>query len=673
EFNMTPHDPINWSEGVEHLHNTSTSELYAMLGFSDHKIPFLNSEIDCKPDLSQIVRESNDDPTPPAPPSEKEPLSLRWHQVVGVVKMMECALTSQPVLLMDDIGLGKTMQVLMFFCVLAYYRDYYRAEKTYPGLWGSKAWQDFTGKLGSLPELPFLFVVPPTLVNQVVTECVRFLQSGSFDIVPYTAGYKTHKSMWDVIEKRSHTALQSDLDFVFLPQGKKKTSFNLRSLNIDVNTIYGHRFLAVAVDEAHGFRTTNKLYAAVSALRQRTELFVAMTATHIQTCAEDLCNIGKAMGIARFRDGNNDELKEMSTQIRRARFADKKALKNNEASTRTRLRGVLRSAEGTEAGYAADANYLKVNAQWMEVIRKKYEGLVIRRTAKSLDDTQQPIAGLEPYEEHTCILELYDHIRKTYYEALESIAVKQLDDSSFTKRFSSEVRINFYINICRCLLHKVYANLADSSVMKNYEAYLKDPLCKLDMLVEIVQHHLELDGALGKIPSRQLPGSQPPSPSSPAPQNEHQNPQSHGPGMPDKIIIYSFFATSFPLIELVLNNNGIKTLSINGKNKQSEQVSTLKKFKESAHDGPRVLIISNVGTTGLNIAFANILIIVDVLWSVLSDQQLIGRVWCYPQIKTVHIYRLIADKSPDILLNNLSYSKGFIQESFANIGNSLRE
>jgi hypothetical protein len=62
----------------------------------------------------------------------------------------------------------------------------------------------------------------------------------------------------------------------------------------------------------------------------------------------------------------------------------------------------------------------------------------------------------------------------------------------------------------------------------------------------------------------------------------------------------------------------------------------------------------------------------DVLWSVLSDQQLIGRVWRHPQRKRVHIYRLIGGKSPDILLNNLSFSKGLIQETFMNIGNTLR-
>jgi hypothetical protein len=56
----------------------------------------------------------------------------------------------------------------------------------------------------------------------------------------------------------------------------------------------------------------------------------------------------------------------------------------------------------------------------------------------------------------------------------------------------------------------------------------------------------------------------------------------------------------------------------------------------------------------------------------MSDQQLIGRVWRRPQNKRVHIYRLIGGNSPDILLNNLSFSKGLIQETFLNIGDSLR-
>jgi SNF2 family DNA or RNA helicase len=58
---------------------------------------------------------------------------------------------------------------------------------------------------------------------------------------------------------------------------------------------------------------------------------------------------------------------------------------------------------------------------------------------------------------------------------------------------------------------------------------------------------------------------------------------------------------------------------------------------------------------------------------VLSEQQLIGRVWRYPQPKTVHVYRLIGANSPDIFLNNISFSKGFIQDTFSNIGDKLSE
>ena len=67
-----------------------------------------------------------------------EDFTLRWHQLVGVVKMLECAMCSQPVLLMDDVGLGKTVQVLAFFAMLAYYRQRYKDKNSYPegGMWG---------------------------------------------------------------------------------------------------------------------------------------------------------------------------------------------------------------------------------------------------------------------------------------------------------------------------------------------------------------------------------------------------------------------------------------------------------------------------------------------------------------------------------------------------------
>ena len=57
----------------------------------------------------------------------------------------------------------------------------------------------------------------------------------------------------------------------------------------------------------------------------------------------------------------------------------------------------------------------------------------------------------------------------------------------------------------------------------------------------------------------------------------------------------------------------------------------------------------------------------------LTEQQLIGRVWRFPQKKQVHIYRLIAERSPDIFLNNILYGKRSIQDMFSNVGNKLSE
>ena len=47
-----------------------------------------------------------------------------------------------------------------------------------------------------------------------------------------------------------------------------------------------------------------------------------------------------------------------------------------------------------------------------------------------------------------------------------------------------------------------------------------------------------------------------------------------------------------------------------------------------------------------------------------QDRQLIGRVWRYPQRKRVHVYRLVAEGTSDVFLNNISFSKGAMHDAF---------
>jgi hypothetical protein len=70
---------------------------------------------------------------------------------------------------------------------------------------GKHEWTDFENKLDVLPNHPFLIVVPSSLVNQVSYECNRFLETGAFDVVTYIGGYKSHKDLWNELEKRAHT------------------------------------------------------------------------------------------------------------------------------------------------------------------------------------------------------------------------------------------------------------------------------------------------------------------------------------------------------------------------------------------------------------------------------------------------------------------------------------
>ena len=129
----------------------------------------------------------------------------------------------------------------------------------------------------------------------------------------------------------------------------------------------------------------------------------------------------------------------MTGQLARAKREDKKALSNHAADSRRALHQLFRGEKDEESLSAlrknVDEGYLMENARWMKIVRERYQGSVIRRTGNSLDYLGQPISGLEPYDEHICLLKLYAH----EYSALDTLARQSLDGSSFSRTFSSQV------------------------------------------------------------------------------------------------------------------------------------------------------------------------------------------------------------------------------------------
>ena len=64
------------------------------------------------------------------------PLAPQWHQLVGMARMMERVLVGAPVLLMDSVGVGKTMQVVGVICLYNHFRRHFAKYKRFPGAFG---------------------------------------------------------------------------------------------------------------------------------------------------------------------------------------------------------------------------------------------------------------------------------------------------------------------------------------------------------------------------------------------------------------------------------------------------------------------------------------------------------------------------------------------------------
>ena len=124
----------DWSEGTEQLATMSEDDIYGHLGLSDigKKIPGFNDTedpdgvIDPWLDPGWFTNSKN----------KTSPLTLRWHQLVGIFKMLINVFESKPVLLMDEVGLGKTIQIMGLICMINYFRDFFDKHRKFPGYFG---------------------------------------------------------------------------------------------------------------------------------------------------------------------------------------------------------------------------------------------------------------------------------------------------------------------------------------------------------------------------------------------------------------------------------------------------------------------------------------------------------------------------------------------------------
>lgn len=132
ELNFDHEPPIEWEEGVEEYSTKSMDELWAILGLQKTKtLPDFNNKIDIDAhnywSNPEYMAENE---------STLRPLAPRWHQLVGILKIVVQAFKGEPLMLMDQVGIGKTLQLVGAIAVLTFFRDFYDKDKSFPGGFG---------------------------------------------------------------------------------------------------------------------------------------------------------------------------------------------------------------------------------------------------------------------------------------------------------------------------------------------------------------------------------------------------------------------------------------------------------------------------------------------------------------------------------------------------------
>ncbi|KAG2354761.1 hypothetical protein BDR07DRAFT_1305104, partial [Suillus spraguei] len=171
---------------LEEYDTRSEDELWEDLGLTEKKLPFFQT----RSDRSEEGQQWLDNPASPA-----QNLAPQWHQLVGILRLIDRALDGRPVMLMDGVGVGKTMQAVGLIACLAHYREHYRKHCKFPGKFAQRLCKK-TG--GNIPDLPTVIMSPPNLHHQWMSEMQRYLRRATFDVLPYTGKHTTWSQWWTI-------------------------------------------------------------------------------------------------------------------------------------------------------------------------------------------------------------------------------------------------------------------------------------------------------------------------------------------------------------------------------------------------------------------------------------------------------------------------------------------
>ncbi|KAF8951749.1 P-loop containing nucleoside triphosphate hydrolase protein, partial [Flammula alnicola] len=533
------------------------------------------------------------------PPAELENLELHWHQLAGVHAIIRACFTPEPldehcagVLVADEVGLGKTYQSATVIAFLADAVIRQVEELTVAPLLESRPYLIGEKKI---PCLPHLILVPGTLLAQWLDELHILFAPGAVDLFTYPTSKEEREMFWapdgpfhssnhdlsNRIILAPHSALQKDFQSLYLAKSKTSgalpwTTPPLLPLNRRANiskTLFGQCYLSTTLDEAHHFRNHGAKHSAALAILGQTTMRLVLTATPLQTATKDLAAMGRLTGIPYFltEAAFHDEKEDMRN-LRRARKDlpdDYDPLEENDEDPIKLCQVVI--------------------AQRMQ---QQSQGHILRRTIDSKNWKGKALVPLPP-----CTT-IYGYLDLTAREVTiitangqslkDSVGTANTTLKLFTRGFYMEYRISV-----------IYAREHpddDIPVFKSLDQWELVKSTKLDTAARLCSYFLKRDNlALPTFADGTV--HYPPIPQLLEGETVTQD---------CKIVVFTEFPSMSSLLLNIFQLYGIKVLAVNGSMSYEKRASVIKKFREDPTY--RVLALSSVGTTGINLAFCRIII-----------------------------------------------------------------
>ncbi len=130
----------------------------------------------------------------------------------------------------------------------------------------------------------------------------------------------------------------------------------------------------------------------------------------------------------------------------------------------------------------------------------------------------------------------------------------------------------------------------------------------------------------------------------------------------DKILIFSQWSHSLSVLGKYLSENKIDYLQYNGSINIDKKNEILKVFREG---NCKILLITiTAGGVGLDLNFANHVIIMDSWWNPALEEQAIDRVYRIGQNKPVEIHRLYMKKTIEFWMIGMKKEKSLVDSKF---------